>query len=780
MGNNIIEYEPFSGNALWVWSTGCCKTDSVGETVAFRNTFTLKDVKNATLQVYVSADSDYVLYCNGNLVGRGPAKGDVRHQFYDTYDLSGLLVLGKNCIAALAVGFAGHHPNYLLGGPPENRITATNGFILDGEVKLADGSAVPVHSSAAWKAMFCPDISFSRIHGVPFAGPGEMRKMYDNPDIWMFASYDDSKWENALTLAPGVTPENVINSTLPYRLIPRRIPYLSEERCKFKKIFDYNIEKKAADLFLNRKPLEILPHTVVDLTLDAGEIVTAYPDIVIEGTCEVSLFYSETLFCKEERVRFTDLQHSPVSGPMVDIINSDSALACWQPFFWRAFRFIRIRVCSRNSKVKIKLNDYIFTSYPYKFSGTFKSDNTVLVQMWEIGKRTLRLCSHETFEDCPYYERLQYSADAQIAAQLAYILAGDTALVSQAIAQFRWSLNDEGLIYSSFPARAPVILPLWSLHWICLIYDYYMYTGDKNVIKENYNQILAVLNWFMDRRNKRGLLGKMPYWWVADWSPDWGWLGVPPGMETGESALPNFFLIYCLRKTAAFAKVIKKTHDFAYLQREAENMAIAADRRFWNDTDGVYSDIPSPKSSVSQLTNAWAVISGSSTPDKYIRIADALQKKTDICKASIFGKYFVFTALLKIGRKSQAFSLLEEWASLMDQGFSTWPEGTSVPRSECHVWSSLPNILIQQMVLGIRPLSPGYSNIEIDPYWDAFGKANAAIPLKNGILEIDLEKNNDKYCIFLKIPPKIKAKLFLPDGTIRNIKGIFNCKFPNK
>ena len=55
--------------------------------------------------VHVSADNRFVLYVNGTRVGDGPARGDLAHWRYETFDLAPLLKAGANTIAATGVEF---------------------------------------------------------------------------------------------------------------------------------------------------------------------------------------------------------------------------------------------------------------------------------------------------------------------------------------------------------------------------------------------------------------------------------------------------------------------------------------------------------------------------------------------------------------------------------------------------------------------------------------------------------------------------------------------------
>jgi len=758
---------PFSGEAQWIWSKGhFLPLDSVGETVCLRRVFEL-DRDNANLIVHVSADAEYILYCNGRLVGRGPARGDVRHQFYDTYDLTGSLRPGKNCICALAIGFSKTWSSYLTGGPPANRMTATNAFILDGLLKGDNVADFALHTDERWKARFADEIQFVAVASVPLAGPGEKRQVSVENIAWLQSDFDDSNWSSAAVLAPGVRPDNVWNSPLPYRLVPRQIPFLLEEVRSFVRVFDAGAGSE--HILSPGQFMEINPHSKIEFTLDAGVMTTGYPRIILEGgACNLTLFYAEQLNFQGQRLRNPDLPHEPVTGPLHDIVEHKGGPLEWQPCFWRAFRFIRLKVDAGALPVRLKINGYIFTAYPYQLRGSFSSNDECLNQMWAIGARTLQLCSHETFEDCPYYERLQYGGDIQVSARVAYAVSGDTRLAAQAIRQFGWSINDEGITAGSYPSRVPQILPLWSLHWIATIYDYYMFTGETTIIQENIRSILAVLDWFRRRKKgKLGLLGHIPYWCVADWSPEWEWRGVPPGTDQGKGALPNLFLISCLRQAAVLAGAIGRMDEAKCLCQEALLLADACNAAFWDESIGLFRDVPGADGPVSQLTNAWAILSEAATAAQANKITASILDHPKICRASLFGKYFIFEALLRAGSKQKAHALLGDWGKIIGQGFTTWPEGTTGPRSECHAWSALPNVALHELALGVTKISAGCGKIKIDPYWNAGSHAAGTIPLPQGDVVIKWRRDGKEYDFAVLLPENVEAEIRLPDAVQR-------------
>ena len=116
---------PFTQRASWIWSAEGthaapapeAATPSHYQVRLFRRTFDIapRATDTAKLVVQVSGDSRYLFYCNGELVARGPAKGDVNHQFYETVDLTQHLRSGHNVLAALVLDMSrvAHRPTQL-------------------------------------------------------------------------------------------------------------------------------------------------------------------------------------------------------------------------------------------------------------------------------------------------------------------------------------------------------------------------------------------------------------------------------------------------------------------------------------------------------------------------------------------------------------------------------------------------------------------------------------------------------------------------------------------
>ena len=130
----------------WIWCEGA-EADQRDVYVFVRGEVALDGgIKAARL--HVSAEDRYLLYLNGNYLGRGPARSLPKLKSYDTYDVGARLKKGRNVIAIRAYhyGFGdllSHGHNYASG--------ARAGIWSQLEVQSDNGAMHRFGSGDTWK-----------------------------------------------------------------------------------------------------------------------------------------------------------------------------------------------------------------------------------------------------------------------------------------------------------------------------------------------------------------------------------------------------------------------------------------------------------------------------------------------------------------------------------------------------------------------------------------------------------------------------------------------------
>jgi len=799
--------KPFVQSASWIWSAEGSHaapppdgaSPSPYQVRYFRRTFTVADPAAATLAVHVSADSRYLLYCNGVLVGRGPAKGDVNHQFYDTYHLAALLRPGANVLAALVLDMShvALYPAQL--GAPGSVMTYAGGFVLEGALLGRDGAVLEdLRTDAGWKVAVDKGHRFqnenTRFEG--YHGYFEHRLGRLIPPGWTTPPFDDSSWPAARLLYKAERLENRRDPASPYGLIVRMIPALPEEEAKpFHAVFAAgggNAPVGWDDLVHRGKPLSLPPGAKVDVILDVGALTTAFPVLAVSGGAGgvVRLTYAEALrlpwdtpgaklFGKrqslanlaslfaDETTGWTFDRRGAITG-WSDIWEPAGGGESFEPWHWRAFQFVGVRIEAGPSGMTLQSIGHRFTAYPYRIAGSFASSDPRLDRLWTIGLHTMRLCAHETFEDGPHYEQMQYAGDSMITSQLAMLTAGDYRLTRQELHHFDWSRLSDGLTQARYPSRLVQIIPSWSLHWITTARDYFLCSGDTHAVREIWPGICSVLDWFR-RHTANGLPSALPYWNITDWCAWWP-RGVVPGADTGPTTIISAQYIVALDEAAWIARRLGMAGEADRLAAEAAGLRPKVHDLMWSETEGLYFDRPGGPE-VSQYGNAWAVVAGIAGPRERARLAARFPLDPALAPGSFFCWHTVFAALRLCGRYDEMPSYLDLWHESADYGLSTFVEENSYWRSMCHAWSAHPVTEFLTGILGVMPTEPGFARVSIAPHLCGLTQAAGRVCTPRGPIDVAWRAGAGRFALTIDLPAGIEATIRAPNGAERSFSG---------
>ncbi len=765
----------------------------------------MKDPAAARLEVHVSADSRYLFFCNGTLVGRGPAKGDVNHHFYESHDLGPRLRAGRNVLAALVLDMSrvAHRPAFL--GAPCSVMTYAGGFVLEGTLGDADGHPVAdLSTDGQWKVAVDAAHRFQNENTTfeGYQGYFEHRISRLIPAEWEEPDFDDRPWPAAAVLFKAERLENRRDPTSPYGLVPRMIPLLEEEQvASFADVFTPGGGEAPAgwrDLIARGDPVTIAPHTTVEVILDAGELTTAFPrlETALGAGSTIRLTYAEALrlpwstpgakllgrqqslanlasHFADESTGWTFDRRGKISG-WGDIWEPAGASApaageVFEPLHWRAFRYVGLRIATGSEPLRVGAVQHRFTAYPYRISGEFACSEASLEKIWRASLRTMRLCSHETFEDCPYYEQMQYAGDTMITSKIAMLVSGDCRLSRQALYHFDWSRLSDGLTQSRFPSRLVQIIPSWSLHWITNARDYAYCSGDLETVRDLLPGMRGVLDWFRRHGEADGLPARLPFWNITDWCPWWP-RGVVPGADTGPTCIISAQYIVALDEVADLCRLLGRGREADELVAEAAGLRRALQARFWSEAEGLYLDRPGGPE-ISQYGNAWAIVCGAAGAGERARVLERFPGDPKLAPGSVFCWHAVFRALEMAGAYDRMPEFLGPWHEMIDHGLTTFVEENSYWRSLCHAWSAHPALEFLTRVLGVTPRAPGFAAIEIAPRRCGLTHARGRVCTPRGPVAVEWRAEHGRFAITIDAPAATPVHLRLPGGRRHEFPG---------
>lgn len=717
--------------------------------------------------VHVSGDNRYRLFVNGKHVSQGPARGDLYFWNYETVDLAPFLVAGNNVIAAVVWNDGRDKP--------EAQITHLTGFILQGNTAQEEA----VNTNDSWKVI--KDESYRPLQvkapGYYVAGPGELLDMKKHVKGWTAVSFDDSHWEKARTITAGTPKAASVNST-GWMLVPSSIPPMEMTVQRLATTRKAEGVKVPANFPATKTKVTIPANTRATIVLDQGFLTNAYPTLVVSGgrDAAISLGYTEGFYIhKGENLRGfrpptlskgnrNEVDGKIFIGKLDSLISDGTSNQEYTPLWWRTYRYILLTVNTKAETLTIDDIYGTFTGYPFVQNASLQTSNTELGKMMDIGWRTARLCAFETYMDCPYYEQLQYIGDARIQALVSFYNAGDDRLVKNGLTLMDHSRLAEGITLSRYPTDLNQEIPTFSLWWIAMLHDFYMYRPDSTFVKGKLPGTRQVLSFFESYQQEDGSLKNVPYWVFTDWVESKGWdFGMAPKGVHGESAILDLTLLWAYQVASRLEQGLGVKEISRNYSKKAQQLRKTIQSRYWDAQKGMYADTEA-KDVFSQHVNSLAILSGVIEGDNATTLANKIITDTSLAPASIYFKYYLHQALTKAGLGDDYVKWLDIWRENIAMGLSTWAEISDVnrARSDCHAWGSSPNIEFFRIVLGIDSDAPGFAKVRITPHLGAIEEIGGEMPHPNGKILV-------KYKVQRGV---LQAEVLLPE----KIEGVFVWK----
>lgn len=706
-----------------------------------------------SLIVHVSGDSRYKLYVNGQWVGHGPAASDLRNWQFESIDIAPYLTAGKNVLTSEVWNFGAQRPMA--------HMSFETGFILQ-----EDDPSGPygLNTDSTWKVLlneaYATNPSWRLNTDI---GGTEVVDFNKYPSDWNQERLNNSShWVSAEQGSRGETRWSINNNAGRF-LVPRNIPPMRLDAVRFASVRRSANLQLPEQAFQSKKEITIPVNTKVEFLLDQRELINAYPVLAVNKGKDavIHIAYAEALYDSVGgKGNRHDISGKTFRGFQDGLVGSGSHEQ-YVPLWYRTFRYLQVTVETKDEPLIIEDFYALKTEYPFDLQAQFTSDNPFLDTLLKVGWHTAKLCAMETYMDCPYYERLQYIGDTRIQGLISLYNSGDDRLLRQSLTQFDQSRMAEGITLSRYPTNYDQQIPPFSLWWIGMVHDYWMYREDEDFVRQLLPGIRQVLTFFKRYQTADGSLGPIPYWKFTDWVDQEGWVfGAPPNASTGHSAMLDLQLLWAYQLAGTLENALGSTAIGQDYVEQAARLKDLVKKKYWSEEKGIFAD-DHQHQYFSQHANVLAILTGTIAGAPAKQLMDQVLENKSLAQTSIYFKYYQFLALSKVGYADRYLEQLDIWKEHVGSGLSTWGEisDANTTRSDCHAWGASPNIELYRMVLGIASDSPGFSTVKIQPALGKLQQAGGSIPHPKGVLSVNYQKKGTQWDITVKLPAEVSGKL---------------------
>ncbi|MEI7898752.1 MAG: alpha-L-rhamnosidase C-terminal domain-containing protein [bacterium] len=733
---------------------------------AFELAFECKE--EARFILHISGDQRFELTCDGNYIGMGPDRSDLRNWSFHSYELC--LPRGRHRLAVLLQYIATHRAHAQVSRYPA--------LIL-----AAEHSPVDLNTGTAeWKV--------SKKAGVSCQKPAFSDKWYQvvGPNFTIDGAAYFAAPER---VCPARVPETNLQGGRVgfvadgWRLYPSRLPeqmrkpIIASGRVRMVEAGVVGRMTESAScavgdwqrLVSGSGELRLKAGTVQTVLWDLEEYHCGYPVLTTGGgtrsTVRIewaeSCFDDESCGVKSDRNRIEGKYYQGYGDTFI-LRGDDADTYC--PFWWRAGRYLRITVEVADEDLCVRALRIDESRLPLENEGAFVSDDGALNAVVPIALRGIQMCAHETYMDCPYYEQMMYVGDARLQLLTSCVISHEPRLHQRAMELLDWSRHVSDFVLMRHPSDPRQLCTTFSMVWIMMIRDLAWWQRDPEFIARLLPGMRAQLEQFRALADSRMLFAGLPGWSFVDWVSADGWdFAYPPEGEFGMSGICNLQFLLTLQSAIEVEGAYGEKH-FADSYRDwSKKLADSIRGVFWDPARGAFADDPA-RQHFSEHAQCLALLSQRFEPAIVETCFQSLLSREDLARTTIYFSFYLLEAFYQQGRGDRILEKMDFWKELVSRGFKAPVEKPEPSRSDCHAWGSHPLFHMHASLCGIRPSSAGFHSVRIAPQPGGLNHLKCRTPHPDGFIDVELIRHGNQWHVSLRLPDGVPGVFEFKGETI--------------
>lgn len=628
----------------WIWCNQYPKSDEYGE---FYDSFHYTGEHGVT--AYISADSNYAIYVNGRLASFGQYADYPHDKVFDEVDLTDYCKRGTNHLA-IVVWYYGLK-------------SSSTYYLGNASLRFAVWEGDKCICISTQKTMSRQSHAYRQHANKIITGQMGLSFAYDATaeDGWMMGEGKEMTESVLVAQAPALRPRPCAKLVLERPTTAKEIKRFADGTI----LYD-----------LGREEVGFLSLDIV--CTKAQNLIISYGEHIVDGRVRRLIGkrdFSVEYFAREGRNIY---------------MNPFRRLAC---------RYLEITPKDQQS-IRVDRITIVPTMYPTKPATMPSSLTAVQKTIYDACVRTLRLCMHEHYEDCPWREQSLYTMDSRNQMLCGYYAFGEYRFARANLELISKDARPDGLLSICYPSSYDLVIPSFSLHYVTEVYEYLKYSGDRRFVYKIFPKMQSVIRVFLDRI-QNGLVAQFPeHWNFYEWKTGLhGHLGKKDSPRENEPHLVlNCLLLYALQNMAKIAGSISEHGAEEQYLKDADALSKQIYNAFYDPKAGLFRNY-ADQADYSQLGNSLAILCEVVKGEDAAALAKKLIADASIVPTSLSMKCFFYDALLKVSPTYRNFILsdIEKiYLPMLSGGTGTvWEteDGEadfSLAGSLCHGWSAMP------------------------------------------------------------------------------------------
>jgi alpha-L-rhamnosidase len=730
--------------AHYIWDG----TSNVNNFAYFRKTFVLTN-QPSLAKVYVTAHNDYLLYCNGQVLGRGPARCDPYHYGqYNGYDVTSLLKPGTNIFAAM-----GHWHGLF----NDSGINASPAFLLEARLDFPDGSSTLIGSDDSWKVL--SHTAFIETKAAYFSiDTGKHDTNHITPALRMHPPMRWTTPDESTHLPPAFIradwptggTSNRAAIQFDSRLEPvgwQKVDFDDSDWASATLVDRSNYRLFAQMAPLEREQAELKPVSLIFTNgawlVDFGRCLDGWPKLTMRKNQP------------GEKVRVSYFQMTSGREPAGwDQYTCQGGKETWDADFGRHTSFQVIKIDGYAGKLRASDVRGMWAYCDSDVAGRFHCSSDLLNSIYEMCERSARQNIQEGIISVDAdREQSPWTADSWNIGNVLLYNDQDTMMIDKVVRDYAGEQLADGDFPSCCPAQACGTLSEWSMYWPMLLWQQYLFSGDQTLLREMSPHLTHFLEWMKSWQNPKTKLPDPlpPAWRVSDFAG-----GNMP--SSGFNAATSCQYYDDLMIASHVFSVLGQTKQSAEFAQQAEEVKNGINAQLFN---GKYYLARTDRKEMYPLASAWALRFNLEPPGTQSKILVTILAPGKLNIGGYGGDAF-YSGLLNTGGGAFVVSDLARYCPMVENNKACWEE-FGLGGEVNHAWTSYPGYLFLKYICGIQPTSGGFATFDVRPETGGLTFAEGTVPTVKGLITTRWKKGRDgKFSLTIKVPANTRASIYIP------------------
>jgi hypothetical protein len=426
-----------------------------------------------------------------------------------------------------------------------------------------------------------------------------------------------------------------------------------------------------------------------------------------------------------------------------------------QEFGLTGFRFVRLDLLSENLNVRVNSIKAVALERPFEYKGRFESSDSLLDQIWFTGARTAHLCCQDNILDGIKRDRMVWIGDIHPQIHIITQAFGNENIIQKSLDFIRDQTP---------PNRWVNDISTYSMWWILSVWDWYWYTGDKELLKSQVAYLDDLVNRFLSHIDLSGRETLGGYFMdcvspsekeqlegirFLDWASEGDGVGIAEGIQA--------LFVWSMQTAQKIYGELGNSQMHNKCQDAAKRLSLAP-----------------MKPTQNKQANALRILSRMSDPQTTNRSSLAVEPSSK--GLSTWFAYYVLQARAMAGDYCGCLDMIRSfWGGMLNLGATTFwehfdeawlhnagrideitPAGKhdvhveygehcfkGLRHSLCHGWAGGPTAWLSQNVLGVQPVAAGFQEVIIKPNLGNLTFAKGAVPTPFGLITVSHKRQAD-------------------------------------